>query len=110
MGDKRFMLLICGDDTAAAHANDGCGGWDSEMLERGVLVECGGLRPPDEGQAVRVRRRETLLTDGPFAETKEQIGGFCVIDCADMGAAVQIAAAHPAASYGTIVIREIWTP
>ena len=59
---------------------------------------------------MRVRRGEMLLTDGPFAETKEQIGGFCIIECADMKAAIEIAAAHPAATYGTIVIRELWTP
>ena len=105
------MLLICGDEeTGAEHANDGCGGWDSEMAARGVLVGGGGLRPPDQGQAVRVRHGETLRTDGPFAETREQIGGFCIIECADMEAAIDIAAAHPAAGYGTIVIRELWTP
>jgi hypothetical protein len=106
----RFMLLICGDESAAEHADDGCGGWSEEMAARGVLVESGGLRPPDEGQAVRVRRGEMLLTDGPFAETKEQIGGFCIIECADMKAAIEIAAAHPAATYGTVVIRQLWTP
>jgi hypothetical protein len=104
------MLLICGDESAAEHADEGCGGWSEEMTERGVLVGGGGLRPPDEGQAVRVRRGETLLTDGPFAETREQIGGFSIIECADMKAAIDIAAAHPAATYGTIVIRELWTP
>ena len=109
-GTTQFMLLICGDETAAEHANDGCGGWSEEMAERGVLVGGGGLRAPDEGQAVRVRRGEMLLTDGPFAETREQIGGFCIIECADMKAAIEIAAAHPAATYGTIVIRELWTP
>jgi hypothetical protein len=110
MGEKQFMLLICGDESAADHVDEGCGGWDSEMAARGVLVGGGGLRPPDEGRAVRVRRGEMLLTDGPFAETKEQIGGFTIIECADMDAAIEIAAAHPAAGYGTIVIRELWTP
>jgi hypothetical protein len=108
VGDKRFVLLICGDETAAEHADEGCGGWDEEMTSRGVLVDAAQLRPPDEGQAVRVRRSETLLTDGPFAETREQIGGFSIIECADMDAAIEIAAAHPAATYGTIVIRELW--
>jgi hypothetical protein len=110
VGGKQYMLLICGDETAAEHADEGCGGWSEEMASRGVLVSSSGLRPPDEGRAVRVRRRQMLLTDGPFAETKEQIGGFCIIECADMDAAVEIAAAHPAAGYGTIVIRELWTP
>jgi len=101
----RYLLLICGDESAAAHANDGCGGWTEEMARRGVLRDSGGLRPPAEAKTVRVRRRQLLLTDGPFAETKEQIGGFTVIECADTDEAVEIAAAHPAASYGTIEIR-----
>jgi hypothetical protein len=101
------MLLIRGDESAAAHANDGCGGWDTEMLRRGVLVGAGGLHPPDEGKAVRVRRRQLLLADGPFAETKEQVGGFCIIECAGLDEAVEIAAAHPAATYGTIEIRQM---
>jgi hypothetical protein len=48
-----------------------------------------------------------LLSDGPFAETKEQVGGFCVISCDSMAEAVEIAAAHPAAGYGTIEIRQM---
>jgi hypothetical protein len=56
---------------------------------------------------VRIRRRQLLLTDGPFAETKEQVGGFCVISCSSMEEAVEIAAAHPAAEYGTIEIRQL---
>ncbi len=70
----------------------------------------GGLRPPAEGKAVRVRRRQLLLSDGPFAETKEQVGGFCMIEAADMDEAVAVAAEHPAATYGTIEVRELWPP
>ncbi len=103
----RYLLLIRGDESAAAHAEDGCGGWDTEMLRRGVLVGAAGLRPPAEGKAIRVRRRQLLLADGPFAETKEQVGGFCVIECADLDEAVEIAAAHPAATYGTIELRQM---
>jgi len=106
----QYMLLIRGDESAAAHADDGCGGWSERMLERGVLRGGGGLRPPAEGKAVRVRRRQLLLTDGPFAETKEQVGGFCLIECADMDEAVALAAEHPAATYATIEIREMRPP
>jgi hypothetical protein len=102
-----YLLLIRGDESAAGHADDGCGGWDTEMAARGVLVEAGGLRPPAEGKAVRIRRRKMLLSDGPFIETKEQVGGFCVISCDTMAEAVEIAAAHPAAEYGTIEIRQM---
>jgi hypothetical protein len=104
----RFLLLIRGDESAAVHADDGCGGWSERMLERGVLQGGGGLRPPAEGKAVRVRRRQLLLCDGPFAETKEQVGGFCLIETADLDEAVSVAAEHPAATYGTIEVRELW--
>jgi hypothetical protein len=104
----KYLLLIRGDESAAVHADDGCDGWSERMLERGVLRGGGGLRPPVEGKAVRVRRRQLLLTDGPFAETKEQVGGFCLIECASFAEAVEVAAEHPAATYGTIEVRELW--
>jgi len=104
------MLLIAGDETAAEHAEDGCEGWSEEMLERGVIRGGGGLRPPNEATTVRVRDAQVLLTDGPFADTKEQIGGFCLIDCKDLDEAIEIAAKHPAAGYGTIEIRPMLGP
>jgi hypothetical protein len=104
-GSVRYLLLICGDESAAAHAQEGCGGWMDEMQERGILRATGGLRPSSEASTIRVRRRQLLLSDGPFAETKEQIAGFCIIECADRDEAVQLAARHPVAGYGTIEIR-----
>jgi hypothetical protein len=106
----RYLLLIRGDESAAAHADEGCFGWSERMAERGVLQGGGGLRPPAEGKAVRIRRRQLMLSDGPFAETKEQVGGFCLIEAADMDEAVAVAAEHPAATYGTIEVRELWPP
>jgi hypothetical protein len=106
----KYLLLICGDESAAAHADEGCGGWDEEMTERGLLRVAGGLRPPAEAKTVRVRRRQLLLSDGPFAETKEQIGGLCILECADMDEAIEAAARHPAASYGTIEVRALLEP
>ncbi|TWD75104.1 hypothetical protein FB561_6541 [Kribbella amoyensis] len=103
----KYLLLICGDESAEAHAQDGCGDWSEEMESRGVVEGGAGLRPPSEATTVRVRSGELLLTDGPFAETKEQIGGFVLIDCADLDEAIEIAAKHPAAGYGTIEIRPL---
>jgi hypothetical protein len=101
----QYLLLICGDEAAAAHAGEGCGGWTQEMTERGLLRATGGLRPPAQAKTVRVRRRQLLLSDGPFAETKEQIAGLCILECADLDEAVAAAARHPAAGYGTIEVR-----
>jgi hypothetical protein len=103
----KYLLLICGDESAAEHAEEGCGGWTQEMAERGLLRVTGGLRPPDQAKTVRVRRRQLLLSDGPFAETKEQIAGLCILECADLDEAVDAAARHPAASYGTIEVRPL---
>src|SRR3954467_1571961 len=117
-----YLLLICGDETAAEHAEDGCDGWAEEMLRRDVLrgggglrapppaphrPGGGGLRPPHVATTVRVREDSVLLSDGPFAETKEQIGGFCLIECTDLDEAIEIAPAPPAAAYGTIEVRPL---
>jgi len=101
----RFLLLIRGDESAAVHADDGCGGWSERMLERGVLQGGGGLRPPAEGKAVRVRRRQLLLCDGPFAETKEQVGGFWILQCNDLDEALAWAAKATEACRGAVEVR-----
>lgn len=103
----KYLLMICGDESAEEYADAGCGGWTEEMEARGVIAGGAGLRPPHEATTVRVRNQELLLTDGPFAETKEQIGGFVLINCADLDEAIEIAAKHPAAGYGTIEIRPV---
>src|SRR5882762_5507879 len=102
------MLMICAGEDAAEHFDEGCGGWSEEMIERGVLLPGGaGLRPPADATTVRVRDDNVLLTDGPFAETKEQIGGIVLIECADLDEAIEIAAKHPFATYGSIEIRPL---
>jgi hypothetical protein len=55
-----------------------------------------------------VREGEVLVSDGPFAETKEQIGGFDILDCADLDEAIEVASKHPAASFGTLELRPFW--
>ncbi len=103
----KYLLLICGDEAAAEHANDGCAGWDAEMQQRGVLRGGAGLYPPSDATTVRVRDGQLVLSDGPFAETKEQVGGFCMIECDDLDEAIEIASKHPAAGYGTLEIRPV---
>jgi len=107
----QYALLIAGDrEPTPEELAMGCGGWSEEMAARGVVRGGAGLRPPAESTTVRVRGGEVLLTDGPFADTKEQIGGLVLIECADLDEAVEIAAKHPAAGYGMIEIRPLFQP
>ena len=112
----RYLLLICGDGEAhAAMEADGslvarCHAWADELRERGGLVALAGLRPPGDATTVRVRDGEVLLTDGPFADTKELIGGFSLVECADLDEALEVAAKHPAAGYGSIEVRPLQPP
>ena len=69
--------------------------WQDEMNDRGVLQGGERLRPTTDATTVRVRDGETLTSDGPFAETKEQIGGFYLVDCKDLDEAIEVAAKIP---------------
>ncbi|MFE3451718.1 YciI family protein [Nonomuraea sp. NPDC059194] len=111
----KYVLMIGSDVSAPPEVLEsqqraGCGGWSEEMEARGVVRGGAGLRPSSEATTVRVREGRLLRTDGPFAETKDQIGGFVVIECADLEEAVEIAAKHPSARFGQIEIRPVWEP
>lgn len=95
----KYLLLICGDESAAAHSEDGCGGWVEEMQRRGVLQGGAGLRPAADATTARVREDRVLLSDGPFAETKDQIGGFRLVECADLDEAIEVTSRHPVRSW-----------
>ncbi|GAA2093042.1 YciI family protein [Microlunatus panaciterrae] len=107
----KYMLLLCAEpEVAEQHLEEGCGSWTEDMRRRRILESSTGLRPPSDATTVRARDHQVLLGDGPFAETKEQIGGVCVIDCADLDEAIAVASQHPVARYGTIEIRPLYTP
>jgi hypothetical protein len=106
----RYLLMIAGDETAEEHQYDGCDGWGEDLARHGKIHGGGGLRPPSEATTIRVRDGEVLLTDGPFTEAKEQIGGYVVLECDDLDEALEIAAKHPAATYGSIEVRPIFVP
>ncbi len=82
--------------------------WLADIERRGVFLAGQRLRPSAETTTVRVRGAETLVSDGPFAETKDVVGGFTLIDCADRAEAIDIAARHPFARFGTIEVRPVW--
>ncbi|HET9119317.1 MAG TPA: YciI family protein [Solirubrobacterales bacterium] len=78
-----------------------------EMQERGALVAGEGLYPTQTATTVQVREGERSVTDGPFAETKEQLGGFYVLDCKDLDEAIEWAAKIPGAQVGSVEIRPV---
>ncbi len=75
----------------------------------GVLLASNGLSPTANATTVRVRNGKTLITDGPFAETHEQLGGFFLLDCQDLDEALSWAAKIPHASYGSVEVRPLWS-
>ena len=113
----KFMLLVCWDtERMDAQAEPDPGDatepesfpWLDDVQARGVWVTGDQLAPPRRARSVRVRDGKRMVTDGPFAETKEAIGGFDLIECASVEEAVEIAAAHPLAEIGTIEVRPLW--
>jgi len=82
--------------------------WVDEMEATGVKVHGGRLRPSAESLTLRIRGGEQLRTDGPFAETKEQIAGFDVLECDSLEQAIEVAWRHPSARAGTFELRPFW--
>jgi hypothetical protein len=110
----KYMLMFWVDESGEVTADEDAAmmiavkSWVEEMRERGVLVGGGPLRSAREAKIVRVSDGELLVSDGPFAETKEQIGGYSVVECADLDAAVRLAAAHPLARTARVEVRPFW--
>jgi hypothetical protein len=112
----RYAMLICADESVVAQVGPDEAGsmlgeymkFGEEMTERGVLQGGERLRPTSDATTVQVRDGEVITSDGPFAETKEQIGGFYLVDCKDLDEAIEIAAKIPGARVGKIEVRPIW--
>jgi hypothetical protein len=83
--------------------------WRQDLEARGQQVLGNALQGPETATTVRVRDGQTLLSDGPFAETKEFIAGIDVVSCADRQQAIRLAAAHPIARYHAIEVRPFWS-
>ena len=113
----KFLLLVCWDaermdaqnepDPTEAPDEESFP-WLDDLQARGIWVTGDQVAPPRRARSVRVRDGKTIVTDGPFAETKEVVGGFDIIECGSLEEAVEIAAAHPIAQMGTIEVRPFW--
>jgi hypothetical protein len=81
--------------------------YDDVLRKRGHYLESAALQHVETAKTVRVRNRKMTITDGPFAETKEQLLGFILIDARDLNDAVQLAAKIPSASFGSVEVRPV---
>lgn len=110
----RYLLIHCSDNQAAPRASlpsdveASLNSWIEETVRSGISLDGARLEPPSHAKCVRVRNGEVLIADGPFAETKEQVAGYDVIECADLRQAVDVASRHPTAQLGgAIEIRPV---
>jgi hypothetical protein len=114
-----YLLLIYEDERALATRHETDPGFMADyrsftqrIVASGEFKAGDALRPTGTATSVRVRNGEVLLTDGPFAETREQLGGYYLVHAANLDRAIEIAAQIPTAKYGTIEVRPVmvWNP
>jgi hypothetical protein len=111
----RYMLLIIGDESRYADMSPEdqaaqLGRWSEytqALVDAGAFVAGDGLQTSSTATTLRVENGERVLTDGPFAETKEQVGGFYTINCKDLDEAIEWAAKLPSAEGGITEIRPV---
>jgi hypothetical protein len=108
----KYMLLVYMDEKAMNPTErEHCFGESTklchELSSRGQFVDASPLHPIASATSVRIREGKRLVTDGPFAETREQLGGFYLVDVKDLDEAIAIAARIPPAKKGTIEIRPV---
>ncbi|AMS30042.1 MAG TPA: hypothetical protein DIU09_07695 [Hyphomonadaceae bacterium] len=115
----QFMLIMNETEAERNKRNDPAeagaywGGWTAfvqAIQQAGIVINGDGLQPPQTATTLRIRDGKRVVQDGPFADTKEQLGGYFVIEVSDLDAALEWAAKSPAASGGSIEIRPIMPP
>ena len=114
----KYLLLMYADESIGANwsleemqaAPKTWAEFRKEAAASGALVSSSGVVPGTSTTTVRVRNDKTLITDGPFAETHEQLGGYFLVECNDLDEAIRWAEKIPTAKYGSIEIRPLWSP
>ena len=113
----KYLLLVCWDaeqmDAQTEPGPDETPNeegfpWLDDLQARGRWITGDQLAPPRRARSVRVRDGKRIVTDGPFIETKEAVGGFDIVECDSLEEAVEVAAGHPIAQMGTIEVRPLW--
>ena len=115
----KYLLLVCWDaermnaqtepdpEALPTEVDEGFP-WVDDLQAQGIWITGDQLAPPRRARTVRIRGGRKMVTDGPFVETKEAIGGFDLLECGSLDEAVEVAATHPLAEVGTIEVRPLW--
>jgi len=111
----KYLLLIYGDQNGwesmseeeRGHVFQAYGSFTQELEQSGAMVAGNALQPTETATTVRIRNDETLTTDGPFAETKEQLGGYYLVNVDSLDEALEWAAKIPGARHGSIEVRPV---
>lgn len=111
----QYMLLIYGDGSGEGELDEQAlqamyaeyGALSKDLRDSGRYVAGDELQPVSTATTVRVRDGETLVTDGPFAETKETLGGYYLVDCESLDEALEVAARIPSARRGSVEVRPV---
>jgi hypothetical protein len=104
---KYLCLVYLEDQKLRAVDDRECRDCGDGLRASGALVAAEALQPIETATTVRVRNGKVMITDGPFAETKEQLAGFYLIDAADLDEAIQVAAKIPPAREGSVEVRPV---
>jgi hypothetical protein len=104
---KYLCLVYMEKDKLHAVPDSECMACGNGFREKGLLVAAEALQPVETATTVRVRNGKTYITDGPFAETKEQLAGFYLVDARDLNEAIQIASKIPPAREGSVEVRPV---
>ena len=104
----RYLCLVYADETVLPSIPDAdCVDYDEGLRESGLCIASEALEPVATATTVRVRKGVRSVTDGPFAETKEQLAGFYLIEARDLDEAIEVAAKIPPAQVGSIEVRPV---
>lgn len=104
----KYLLLVYGEESLMATVRDAdCKAYSDTLAEKGLLLAADALERIETATTVRVRDGRAAITDGPFAETKEQLAGFYLVDARDLDQAIEVASGLPPAKIGSIEIRPV---
>jgi hypothetical protein len=107
----KYMMLICRDPSIELSPQDRASmpgwvsAWVEEMVGRGIRLQGDLFQPASDARTVRIRDGEVQLANGPFADTRELISGYNIIDCTDLNEAIEVATKHPIARFGAVEVR-----